>query len=80
MNARVQEIESGAGDVEALRLGAKREDNLRLVEDREWTEAFLSGERRILEMIAKGEALVPILDARTRAFGWKRSIRRTASA
>ena len=39
------------------RLAAKREDDLRLVEDREWTEAFLAGERRILEMIAKGESL-----------------------
>ena len=49
-----------------LRLESKREDDLRLVEDREWTEAFLAGERRILEMIAKGESLVPILDAMCR--------------
>jgi PAS domain S-box-containing protein len=66
MNARVQEIESDAGDVEPLRPGAKREYGLRLVGDREWTEAFLAGERRILEMIAKGESLVPILDAMCR--------------
>lgn len=66
MNARVQEIESDAGDVEPLRPGAKRENDLRLVEDREWTEAFLAGERRILEMIAKGDSLVPILDAMCR--------------
>jgi hypothetical protein len=59
MNARVQEIESDAGDAGPLRPGAKREDDLRLVDDREWTEAFLAGERRILEMIAKGESLVP---------------------
>ena len=66
MNARMQEIESDAGDVEALRVEAKREDDLRLVEDREWTEALLAGERRILEMIAKGDSLVPILDAMCR--------------
>ena len=66
MNARAQEIESDAGDVESLRPGAKREDGLRLVDDREWTEAFLAGERRILEMVAKGESLVPILDAMCR--------------
>jgi len=66
MNARVQEIESDTGDVESLRHGAKREDGLRLVDDREWTEAFLAGERRILEMIAKGESLVPALDAMCR--------------
>jgi PAS domain S-box-containing protein len=66
MNARMQEIESDAADVEALRVEPKCEDNLRLVEDREWTEAFLAGERRILKMIAKGESLVPILDAMCR--------------
>jgi len=66
MSARVQETESDAGDVEPLRPGAKRENDLRLVDDREWTEAFLAGERRILEMIAKGDSLVPILDAMCR--------------
>ena len=66
MNARMQQVESAAGAVEALRLEAKRQDDLRLVEDREWTEAFLAGERRILEMIAKGESLVPILNAMCR--------------
>jgi len=66
MNARVQEIESDAGDVGPPRPGAIREDALRLVDDREWTTAFLAGERRILEMIAKGESLVPILDAMCR--------------
>jgi PAS domain S-box-containing protein len=66
MNGRAQEIESDAGDVEPLRPGAKREDGLRLVDDRVWTEAFLAGQRRILEMIAKGEPLVPILDAMCR--------------
>ena len=66
MNARRQEIESDAGTVAPLRLVAKREGDLRLVEDREWTEAFLAGERRILEMVAKGDSLVPILDAMCR--------------
>src|ERR1035441_6140530 len=66
MNARMQQVESAAGAVEALRLEAKRQDDLRLVQDREWTEAFLAGERRILEMIAKGESLVPILNAMCR--------------
>ncbi len=66
MNARMQKIESDAGNVEALRVEPKRKAELRLVEDREWTEAFLTGERRILEMIAKGDSLVPILDAMCR--------------
>ena len=66
MNAHVQEIANDAGAVEALRGELRREDSLRLVEDREWTDAFLAGERRILEMIAKGESLVPILDAMCR--------------
>src|ERR1039457_4911403 len=66
MNARMQQVESAAGAVEALRLEARREDDVRWVEDREWTEAFLAGERRILEMIAKGESLVPILNAMCR--------------
>jgi hypothetical protein len=38
MNARVQETERDAGDVESLRPGAKCEDGLRLVDDRGWTE------------------------------------------
>lgn len=46
-----------------MRLEAKREPELRLVEDREGTEAFLAEGRRILEMIAKGESLVPMLVA-----------------
>ncbi len=66
MNAGMQQIEGAAGALAPLRLAAKHEDELRLVEDREWTEAFLAGERRILEMIAKGESLVPILDAMCR--------------
>jgi PAS domain-containing protein len=66
MNARTQEIECGAGPVEALRVEPKREGELRLTEDREWTEAFLAGERRILEMIANGESLAPVLDAMCR--------------
>ena len=66
MNARVQDIENDAGDVEPLRPGAKGEDSLRLVDDREWTEALFAGERRILEMIAKGERLVLTLDAMCR--------------
>jgi PAS domain S-box-containing protein len=66
MNARMHQFESAAGAGSPLRLEGKRDVELRLVEDREWTEAFLAGERRILEMIAKGEALVPILDAMCR--------------
>jgi signal transduction histidine kinase len=66
MNARAQQVESAVGVAVPLRLEAKREPELRLVEDREWTEAFLAGERRILEMIAKGESLVPILDTMCR--------------
>jgi GAF domain-containing protein len=66
MNARAQQIESAAGEDEPLRPEAKRGGELRLVDDREWTEAFLAGERRILEMIAKGEPLAVILDAMCR--------------
>src|ERR1035438_1752157 len=66
MNARVQQVESVAGAVAPLRCEAKPENQLRLVEDRGWTEAFLAGETRILEMIAKGESLVPTLDAMCR--------------
>ena len=66
MNARVPEIASDAGDDKQRRAGAKREAGLRLSEDPEWTRALLSGERRILEMIAKGESLVRILDAMCR--------------
>ncbi|MCX6927569.1 MAG: PAS domain S-box protein, partial [Verrucomicrobia bacterium] len=63
MNTRMREIEGDAGNVEPLRLDAEREADLRLVDDREWTEAFLAGEKRILEMIARGVALTPILYA-----------------
>lgn len=66
MNVRMQKVESDAGAFEASRVEPKREEDLQSVEDREWTEAFLAGERRILEMIAKGESLVPILDAMCR--------------
>ena len=62
----MQEIKCDAGDDGPPRAGAKREDAPRLVDDREWAEAFLAGERRILEMIAKGESLVPALDAMCR--------------
>jgi PAS domain S-box-containing protein len=63
MNARVQQIGSVAGAVPPLRLEAKRQAKLRRVEDRNWTEAFLAGEKRVLEMIARGAALAPILEA-----------------
>src|ERR1017187_271839 len=66
MNARTQQIEIAAGVGEGMRLEAKREDEVRRVEDREWTEAFLAGEQRILEMVAKGEPLIPVLDAMCR--------------
>jgi signal transduction histidine kinase len=49
MNAHVQEIEDNAGNVKPLRPGAKREDDVRLVEDREWTEAL----RRMADAIAE---------------------------
>ena len=66
MNARIQQIEGAAGAVAPLRLEPKQEAEPRLVEGREWTKAFHAGETRILEMIAKGEALVPILNAMCR--------------
>ena len=63
MNARVQQFESDAGAVAPLRDAAEREAELRRAEDRDWTEAFLAGEKRVLEMIARGAALAPILEA-----------------
>jgi PAS domain S-box-containing protein len=66
VNARTQETESDAAAVAALRVEPKPTVQLRLVDDREWTEAFLAGERRILEMIANGESLAPVLDAMCR--------------
>jgi PAS domain S-box-containing protein len=66
MNARRQPIEWADEAAEGPRLEPEPGDQLRLVEDREWTEAFLAGERGILEMIAKGELLNPILDAMCR--------------
>src|ERR1700690_1760126 len=66
MNPRAQKVESAAGAAEPPSAEAKRQVELRLVEDGEWAEAFLAGERRILEKIAKGEPLGPILDAMCR--------------
>src|SRR5574341_1205101 len=33
------------------------------IQDRKWAEALLAGEKRLLEMVARGDSLAPILDA-----------------
>ena len=66
MNARIQPSEKAAGAAAGVRPEAKREAGPGPGRDREWTEAFLAGERRVLEMIAQGEPLVPILEAMCR--------------
>jgi len=61
MNARPQEIDGVARVLDSPELGSECADALR--EDRRWAEAVLAGEKRVLEMIAGGDALASILDA-----------------
>src|SRR6266853_4602670 len=61
MNAHLQEIEGVAGVVDSTELGSECGDAPG--QDRQWAEAVLAGEKRVLEMIAGGEALASILEA-----------------
>ena len=71
MKARLEETEGAVSTVESLRLELERcqseleECRLRM-RQAEKAEEFLAGEKRILEMIAKGDSLVPILEAMCR--------------
>src|SRR5258708_1314969 len=60
MNVRLQEIEDVARDLDSRGLGAERGDARG--EDRRWAESVLEGEKRVLEMIAGGNALVSVLE------------------
>jgi signal transduction histidine kinase len=61
MNAHSQAIESVARAFASPELGLEYGDALG--ENRKWAEAALAGEKRLLEMIARGDALAPILEA-----------------
>lgn len=61
MNARLQEIESVTRVLDSRELELACADAHR--EDRRWAEAVLAGEKRVLEMIAGGNALASVLDA-----------------
>jgi PAS domain S-box-containing protein len=61
MNARLQKIEDVARVLNSREPGPECRNAPR--EDRQWAEAVLAGEKRVLEMIAGGIALASILDA-----------------
>src|SRR6516164_5304682 len=61
MTASLHEDERGARVFDSPRLGPRPEDLL--PEDRQWAEAVLAGEKRVLEMIARSSSLSSILDA-----------------
>jgi PAS domain S-box-containing protein len=61
MNARKLESEGGVVALESARLGLVRGDHA--LPDRPWAERALAGEKRVLEMIARGHSLSAILDA-----------------
>lgn len=60
-NARKVESEGDDVALECGRLALVREDHV--LRGRPWAEAALAGEKRLLEMIARGVALEPLLDA-----------------
>jgi PAS domain S-box-containing protein len=57
MNADLQEIEAVENSVTSLEIKEQ------LQEDRQWAEAVLAGEKRVLEMIARSGSLCTILEA-----------------
>src|SRR5713101_7388748 len=61
MNPRLQESEDLVSVLDSRELGPEFGDAL--TEERQWAEAVLAGEKRVLEMIAGGNALASILDA-----------------
>src|SRR5215469_5867457 len=60
MTASLQD-ERAARVFDSPKLGLRPEDLL--PEDRQWTEAVLAGEKRVLEMIARSSSLSSILEA-----------------
>ena len=61
MSVRLQEHEHELPALDVSELTSKPDDFIR--EDREWAEAVLAGERRVLEMIARSSSLDSILEA-----------------
>ncbi|HWV99425.1 MAG TPA: GAF domain-containing protein [Candidatus Acidoferrum sp.] len=61
MSVGLQEIEGGGTVLDSREPGP--ECRIELLEDRQWAEAVLAGEKRVLEMIAGGNDLASILDA-----------------
>src|ERR1051326_8452439 len=72
MNVPAGELEVASQSIESIRLQLERahrelnEQRVRMAELRK-AEALLAGEKRLLEMIARGEALEPILNALCRS-------------